>query len=68
MIVRKGISGDAAPHGDFEHPDRHRGASKIAKKGPKNGLKNIKRKCLRDGLVMVSDTLCSALYIWEPKM
>ena len=34
-MVKKGISVEAAPHGDFEHPYRHRGASKIAKKGPK---------------------------------
>ena len=41
-IIRKGISGDAAPHRNFEHPYRHRGASKIAKKGPKKGPKTLK--------------------------
>ncbi len=44
MIVRKGISVEAAPHGDFEHPYRHRVASKIAKKGPKKRPKKLKER------------------------
>ena len=32
IIIRKGTSGDPEPHGDFERPCRHRGASNIAKK------------------------------------